>query len=61
MTTSHIKTALLQIHSILGLAAALILSVMGVTGAIMSFEDEIQAGLNGALAHVVAREADPDG
>ncbi|MFN5524565.1 PepSY-associated TM helix domain-containing protein [Bradyrhizobium sp.] len=59
MTTSHITTALLQIHSIVGLAAALILSVMGVTGAIMSFEDEIQAGLNGALAHVVARDAAP--
>jgi len=50
-----IKSALLQIHSVLGLAAALVLALMGVTGAIMSFEDEIQAGLNAALARVVPR------
>ncbi|MGJ4955491.1 PepSY-associated TM helix domain-containing protein [Bradyrhizobium sp. HKCCYLRH2015] len=57
--TSFIKPALLQIHSVLGLAAALILSFMGITGAIMSFEDEIQAGLNARLSHVAPRSEAP--
>ncbi|WP_410051281.1 PepSY-associated TM helix domain-containing protein [Bradyrhizobium sp. SZCCHNR1051] len=55
MTPMRIKPALLQIHSVLGLAAALILALMGLTGAVMSFEDEIQAGLNASLAHVAPR------
>jgi sulfite reductase (NADPH) flavoprotein alpha-component len=53
------KPALLQLHSIVGLAAALIVSMMGLTGALMSFEDEIQAGLNAALAHVPPRAEAP--
>ncbi|UFZ04070.1 PepSY domain-containing protein [Bradyrhizobium ontarionense] len=75
MSKFPIKPLLLQIHSVAGLAAALVLAMMGITGAIMSFEDEIQAGLNASLAHVppgavaplapgelVARlQADPDG
>jgi len=56
---SQIKSALLQIHSILGLAAALVLALMGITGAIMSFEDEIQAGLNTTLARVAPRADAP--
>ncbi|BAM88095.1 conserved membrane hypothetical protein [Bradyrhizobium oligotrophicum S58] len=59
MTGFHIKPALLQIHSVLGLAAALVLASMGVTGAIMGFEDEIQAGLDASLAHVTARSDAP--
>ncbi|MGJ5207614.1 PepSY-associated TM helix domain-containing protein [Bradyrhizobium sp. HKCCYLR20261] len=59
MTSFRIKPALLQIHSVLGLVAALILSLMGVTGAIMGFEDEIQAGLNATLAHVTPRAEAP--
>ncbi|CCD88391.1 conserved membrane protein of unknown function [Bradyrhizobium sp. ORS 285] len=59
MTPIRIKPALLQIHSILGLAAALILSMMGLTGAIMGFEDEIQAALNSSLAHVAPRTEAP--
>ncbi|WP_316174211.1 PepSY-associated TM helix domain-containing protein [Bradyrhizobium sp. SZCCHNRI1073] len=59
MTSFRIKPALLQIHSVLGLAAALILSLMGITGAIMGFEDEIQAGLNAKLSHVAPRTEAP--
>ncbi|NPU09666.1 PepSY domain-containing protein [Bradyrhizobium sp. 83012] len=59
MTALRIKPALLQLHSIVGLTAALILSLIGLTGAIMSFEDEIQAGLNAALAHVAPRAEAP--
>lgn len=55
MTQFHIKPALLQIHSVLGLAAALVLALMGLTGSIMSFEDEIQARLNASLAHITPR------
>ncbi|WP_316166008.1 MULTISPECIES: PepSY-associated TM helix domain-containing protein [unclassified Bradyrhizobium] len=59
MTSFRIKPALLQIHSVLGLAAALILSLLGITGAIMGFEDEIQAGLNAKLSHVAPRTEAP--
>src|SRR3954471_21427206 len=59
MNRSSIKSVLLQIHSIIGLLAALVLALMGLTGAIMSFEDEIQAGLNASLAHVAARTDPP--
>ncbi|WP_315752765.1 MULTISPECIES: PepSY-associated TM helix domain-containing protein [unclassified Bradyrhizobium] len=59
MTSFRIKPALLHIHSVLGLAAALILSLLGITGAIMGFEDEIQAGLNAKLSHVAPRTEAP--
>ncbi|MGJ5198729.1 PepSY-associated TM helix domain-containing protein [Bradyrhizobium sp. HKCCYLRH1030] len=59
MTSFRIKPALLQIHSVLGLAAALILSLLGITGAIMGFEDEIQAGLNAKMSHVAPRTEAP--
>jgi sulfite reductase (NADPH) flavoprotein alpha-component len=52
-----IKAALLQLHSIVGLAIALVLGVIGLTGAIMSFEDEIQAALNAGITEVVPRNA----
>ncbi|MBV9456723.1 MAG: PepSY domain-containing protein, partial [Bradyrhizobium sp.] len=57
MTKSAIKAALLQIHSIIGLMVALLLTMIALTGAIMSFEDEIQAGLNAGISHVEARQA----
>ncbi|MGC2778103.1 MAG: PepSY domain-containing protein, partial [Bradyrhizobium sp.] len=59
MNRLPIKPLLLQIHSITGLVAALVLAMMGLTGAIMSFEDEIQAGLNASLAHVAPGAAAP--
>jgi sulfite reductase (NADPH) flavoprotein alpha-component len=43
---------LLQIHSIVGLLTALPLSVIALTGVIMSFEDEIQASLTAGISHV---------
>ncbi|MGX9430323.1 MULTISPECIES: PepSY-associated TM helix domain-containing protein [Bradyrhizobium] len=55
MSKHSIKAALLQVHSVIGLALSLVLAVVGVTGAIMSFEDEIQASLNTAITRVEAR------
>src|SRR3569833_2844074 len=51
------KAVLLQVHSLIGLVVALLLSVIALTGVIMSFEDEIQAGMNAGLTHVEARSA----
>ena len=52
MSKSSIKAALLQAHSILGLAISLLLTVIALTGVTMSFEDEIQAALNDGMTHV---------
>ncbi|MEY9357591.1 putative iron-regulated membrane protein [Bradyrhizobium yuanmingense] len=51
-----IKTVLLQVHSIAGLVLALLLALIALTGAIMSFEDEIVDHLNAGILHVVPRE-----
>jgi len=64
MNKSSIKAALLQAHSIIGLALALVLTLIGMTGATMSFEDEIVASLNAGIMRVEARSAPmltPDG
>jgi uncharacterized iron-regulated membrane protein len=50
-----VKAVLLQVHSVIGLVVALLLTVIALTGVIMSFEDEIQAGLNAGITHVEAR------
>jgi sulfite reductase (NADPH) flavoprotein alpha-component len=50
-----IKPVLLQLHSIAGLTLALFVTVIALTGAIMSFEDEIQAALNAGVSHVAPR------
>jgi uncharacterized iron-regulated membrane protein len=55
MSTSPTKAALLQAHSIIGLAISLLLTVIALTGVTMSFEDEIQASLNAGMTHVEAR------
>jgi uncharacterized iron-regulated membrane protein len=47
-----IKAGLLQVHSIIGLALSLLLAVIGITGTIMAFEDEIQASLNAGMMRV---------
>jgi uncharacterized iron-regulated membrane protein len=52
---SAIKPAFLQVHSIAGLVLSLLFGLIGLTGAIMSFEDEIQAGLNAGISRVEAR------
>ncbi|WP_338697367.1 PepSY-associated TM helix domain-containing protein [Bradyrhizobium sp. 26S5] len=58
-----IKAALLQVHSLAGLALALLWAVVGITGATMAFEDEIEASLNGHIMRVNAsatRRLTPD-
>jgi sulfite reductase (NADPH) flavoprotein alpha-component len=57
MNKHSIKAALLQVHSVIGLALSLVLGLVGITGATMSFEDEIQASLNAGIRHVEARPA----
>jgi uncharacterized iron-regulated membrane protein len=56
---SAIKAALLQIHSIVGLVVSLIVLVIALTGAIMSFEDEIQGALNAGMSQVERRQTPP--
>ncbi|WP_298365467.1 PepSY-associated TM helix domain-containing protein [uncultured Bradyrhizobium sp.] len=58
-----IKAALLQVHSLAGLALALLWAVVGITGATMVFEDEIEASLNSHIMRVDAgatRRLTPD-
>jgi len=57
MSTLSIKAALLQVHSVIGLAIALVVAVVGITGAMMSFEDEIGASINAGIMRVEARPA----
>lgn len=54
-----IKAALLQVHSIAGLILALLLALIALTGAVMSFEDEIVEHLNGGIIQVAPRQAPP--
>ncbi|WP_407115406.1 PepSY-associated TM helix domain-containing protein [Bradyrhizobium sp. LMG 9283] len=51
-----IKSVLLQVHSIVGLVLALLLALIALTGAIMSFEDEIVDHLNADIMRVAPRE-----
>jgi sulfite reductase (NADPH) flavoprotein alpha-component len=50
-----IKAGLLQVHSIAGLVLALLLSLIALTGAVMSFEDEIGDYLNSGIMQVAPR------
>ena len=50
------RPILFQIHWLLGITAGLVLAVMGVTGALLSFEDEILAAFNPGVITV-----EPDG
>lgn len=54
---SPLKSAFLQFHSIVGLAISLILGLMGMTGAMLAFEDEIVAALNRDSLRVEVRAA----
>ncbi|MDN3273904.1 PepSY-associated TM helix domain-containing protein [Frankia sp. RB7] len=51
----NIKAVLLHVHSIAGLVLALLLSLIALTGVIMSFEDEIVDHLNVGIMQVVPR------
>ena len=57
MSKPSIKTALLQLHSIIGLAVSVVLTLIALTGATMSFEDEIGALLNAGVMRVEPRSA----
>ncbi|MHC1478645.1 PepSY domain-containing protein [Frateuria aurantia] len=48
---------LFQIHWLLGITAGLVLAVMGVTGAMMSFQDELIAAFNPRVIKVTAVDA----
>ncbi|MDX3971794.1 MAG: PepSY-associated TM helix domain-containing protein [Bradyrhizobium sp.] len=52
-----IKGVLLRVHSIVGLVLALLLALIALTGAIMSFEDEIVDHLNAGIMQVAPRQA----
>lgn len=59
-----IKAVLFQVHSIAGLVLALLVSLIALTGAIMSFEDEIVDQLNAGIMQVPPRQIPalmPDG
>lgn len=52
-----LKKLWFQTHWLLGISAGLVLAVMGVTGAMLSFEPELLRALNPGLMSVPAREA----
>ncbi|MFC7519876.1 PepSY domain-containing protein [Xanthomonas populi] len=52
-----LKTVLFQLHWLFGITAGLVLSVMGLTGALMSFENEIVRLANPAIAQLAQRHA----
>ena len=55
-----LKTVLFQLHWLLGITAGTVLAVMGLSGATLSFEDELMRAANPALAQVVERHAAGD-
>lgn len=50
-----IKAVLLQVHSIAGLVLALLLALIALTGAIMSFEDEVVDQMNAGITRITPR------
>lgn len=51
-----LKKTLFQLHWFFGITAGLVLALMGVTGAAVSFQDEILRALNPSVLHVEKRE-----
>lgn len=51
------KKVLFQLHWFFGITAGLVLTLMGITGALYSFEDEILDALNPHVLLVQEREA----
>lgn len=49
------KRVLFQLHWFLGITAGTVLAIMGVTGATLSFQDEILRGMNPSLQQVARR------
>lgn len=54
-----LKRVLFQIHWFLGITAGLVLAVIGVTGAMMSFEQEIMEAISPGVAEVAVRAEAP--
>lgn len=54
-----IRRALFQIHSYLGISIGFVLALMGITGAIMAFDDEIMAAMSPGIVSVPASTATP--
>ncbi|KQT47875.1 peptidase [Methylobacterium sp. Leaf456] len=54
--TVSLRPILFRLHWALGLTAGLVLALMGVTGALMSYEEAIQDVLDADLAHVRVEE-----
>jgi len=52
-----LKKTLFQLHWFFGITAGLVLALMGITGAAVSFQDEILRALNPSVLHVQKREA----
>ena len=52
-----LKKTLFQLHWFFGITAGLVLALMGITGAAVSFQDEILRALNPSVLHVEKREA----
>src|ERR1700733_8841073 len=57
--TGMMRWTLYRLHWLLGISAGVVLSVMGVTGALMAFEDEIMTAWSHGIVDVPARTADP--
>jgi sulfite reductase (NADPH) flavoprotein alpha-component len=53
------RRILFQVHWFLGITAGFVLAVMGVTGALMSFEDEIMAALSPGVVTLAPSTAPP--
>jgi sulfite reductase (NADPH) flavoprotein alpha-component len=54
-----IRRVLFQVHWFLGITAGFVLALMGVTGALMSFEDEIMAALSPGVVRLAPSTAVP--
>ena len=55
MTRHLLRTVLFRIHWLLGIVAGAVLIVVGVTGGMLSFEDELLRAMNPGVASVQAR------
>jgi sulfite reductase (NADPH) flavoprotein alpha-component len=54
-----IKWVIYRLHWLLGISVGVVLSIMGVTGALMAFEDEIMTSVSHGIVDVPVRTADP--
>ena len=53
-----LKKTLFQLHWFFGISAGLVLALMGITGATVSFQDEILSTLNPSVLQVEKQLAD---